>query len=66
MGMLWQHRAMGNDDRANIPGEVTVNVVLETLEDSPVLEVSPALEEEEDGVADDDSEVADKDGEEAD
>ena len=41
--------------------------------DSPVLEVSPALEvvveeeeDEEDGVAADDSGVADKDGEEAD
>lgn len=44
--------------------------MLETLEDSPALVVSPALEaeeeEEEDGVADDDSGVADKDGEVAD
>lgn len=48
-------------------GEVTVNVVLETLVDPSALEVSPALEEEEEErVADDDSEVADKDEEGAD
>lgn len=51
-------------NHVDIPGEVTVNVVLETLGDSPALEEE--VEEEEDGVADDDSGVADKDGEEAD
>lgn len=66
--VLWYHRAMGNNGHADIPGEVTVNVVLEALGDSPALVVSPALEEEEeeDRVADDDPGVADKDGEEAD
>jgi len=55
------------NDHADIPDEVTDNVVLETLEDSSALEVSPALEEEEeDGVAEDDSGVADKDEEGAD
>lgn len=51
-----------NTNHVDIPGEVTVNVVLETLVDSPALEE----EMEEDGVADDDSGVADKDEEEAD
>lgn len=51
----------------DIPVEVTVNDVLDTLEDSSALEVSPALEEEEeDGVAGDDSGVVDKDEEGAD
>lgn len=52
-----------NTNHVDIPGEVTVNVVLETLVDSPALEEE---EMEEDGVADDDSGVADKDEEEAD
>lgn len=52
----------GDNDHVDIPDEVTVNVALETLGDSPALEE----EEEEDRVADDGSGVADKDGEEAD
>lgn len=57
---------MSNIDHVDIPDEVTVNDVLETLGDPAALDVSATLEEEVDGVADDDSGVADKDEEEAD
>lgn len=55
------------NDHVDIPEEVAVNVVLDILEDSPALEISPALEEEEeDRVAVDDPGVADNDEEGAD